>query len=136
MRNVSISSTSIKATLPTATKDEKSVVIDGLAELARAGLAGEGRVRLAMRGLEGQDAGVRVAGLFTRNYGDARDGTLWLMRSISSWTVWVRGETCRGVTGRSVTDGTGGAVLDEGLTLVVYLFTGGGEGSAVDPVSL
>lgn len=29
------------------------------------GLAGEGRVRLAMRGLEGQDAGVRVAGWFT-----------------------------------------------------------------------
>lgn len=64
-RGVSISSTSIKAILPTATKDEKSVVIDGLAELARAGLAREGRVRLAMRGLEGQDAAVRVAGWFT-----------------------------------------------------------------------
>lgn len=37
-------------------------MIDGLAELARMGLAGEGKVRLAMRGLEGQDVGVRVAG--------------------------------------------------------------------------
>lgn len=65
-RGVSISCTSIKAALPT----EQSVVIDGLAELARMGFAREARVRLAMRGLDGQDAAVRVAGWFTWNRED------------------------------------------------------------------
>lgn len=65
----------------------------------------------------------------------ARMRELWLMDCISPWAVRVGGQTRCGATGGSVNDRTGGrATVDEGFTLVVYLFTGGGEGGAVDSV--
>lgn len=56
---------------------------------------------------------------------------------ISPRAVGVGGETRRGATGGSVNDRTGGGTtVDEGYTLMVYLFTGWGEGSTVDSVGL
>lgn len=78
---------------------------------------------------------MRRSGLLVGYLGIARVWGLWLMCWISPWAVGVGGETRRGTTGGSVDDRTGGgATVDEGYTLMVYLSTEWGEGSAVDSV--
>lgn len=78
---------------------------------------------------------MRRSGLPVGSLNIARMRELWLMDYISPRAVRVGGQARRSATGGSVNYGAGGrATVDEGFTLMVHLFTGGGEGGAVDSV--